>query len=626
MLQYISIFVTIVLITSFFSLSEVNAELTVFDDEYIIEKFVSGLNFPTTMDFIGNDLLVLEKATGKVIRINEDGSMDKEPVLVVPVAQNAEGGLLGIATTSNHVFLYFTEPSPTQEKNTVYQYDWDGNNLTNPILIKKLSADSVKHNGGVFAKGQNKEIYFIIGDDDKDTIFQNIPSAPSSNETGSIFKIYTDDNNHVELFAVGIRNSFGLAVDPITGHLWETENGTNVFDEINLVKNRFNSGWKSIMGPADRDFFDGGTKFVHPSKILDASWIKPQSLEGFVYSDPEFSWHTAVGVTAIAFPDMNNFGKYKDWLFVGDFNNGRIYKFQLNSDRTEFIFSTPNLKDLVYDNDDELNEILFAETFSGGITDIKFGHDAMYVVSHSDGSIYKIYPRQSIPPLNQYQIGTSHKEIVCKSGLMPIMKNSGFIACVYPKTAYTIINEAGWSINHPEMPKIDFKYQHLAGLNFEHLNLKNSDFKGAIFNTAKIINVNFANANLSNSILTNKDLTGTVLKGVDFTNANLTGVDLSGKDLTGTVLKGAVLNSVNLTGTDLTGKDLTGTTFRDVDLSDRNLRGTNFTQANLSNSNLSGSNLSDSILTDAILTGANLENAIITNAILNCFGHEICIN
>ena len=326
MLQYISIFVTIVLITSFFSLSEVNAELTVFDDEYIIEKFVSGLNSPTTMDFIGNDLLVLEKATGKVIRINEDGSMDKEPVLVVPVAQNAEGGLLGIATTSNHVFLYFTESleeyySPTQEKNTVYQYDWDGNNLTNPILIKKLSADSI-HNGGVFAKGQNKEIYFVIGDDDKDTIFQIIPSAPSSNETGSILKIYTDDNNHVELFAVGIRNSFGLAVDPITGHLWETENGTHVFDEINLVKNRFNSGWKSIMGPADRDFFDGGTKFVHPSKILDASWIKPQSLEGFVYSDPEFSWHTTVGVTAIAFPDMNNFGKYKDWLFVGDFNNG----------------------------------------------------------------------------------------------------------------------------------------------------------------------------------------------------------------------------------------------------------------------------------------------------------------
>ena len=77
MLQYVSVFVTIVLLTSFFSLSEVNAELTVHDDDYIIEKFVSGLNFPTTMDFIGDDLLVLEKNTGKIIRINENGEIDK---------------------------------------------------------------------------------------------------------------------------------------------------------------------------------------------------------------------------------------------------------------------------------------------------------------------------------------------------------------------------------------------------------------------------------------------------------------------------------------------------------------------------------------------------------------------
>ena len=78
-------------------------------------------------------MLVLEKMTGKVIRINENGEIDKEPVLVV-CSTNAEGGLLGI-----HVFLYFTEHRSTyythvQPKNTVYQYDWDGKNLTNPIF------------------------------------------------------------------------------------------------------------------------------------------------------------------------------------------------------------------------------------------------------------------------------------------------------------------------------------------------------------------------------------------------------------------------------------------------------------------------------------------------------------
>jgi aldose sugar dehydrogenase len=43
-------------------------------------------------------------------------------------------------------------------------------------------------------------------------------------------------------FAYGIRNSFGMAIDPVTGILWETENGASQFDEINIVKPGFNSG------------------------------------------------------------------------------------------------------------------------------------------------------------------------------------------------------------------------------------------------------------------------------------------------------------------------------------------------------------------------------------------------
>ena len=50
--------------------------------------------------------------------------------------------------------------------------------------------------------------------------------------------------------AIGIRNSFGLAIDPVTGNLWATENGDDDFDEINLIPEKFNSGWRKIMGPA----------------------------------------------------------------------------------------------------------------------------------------------------------------------------------------------------------------------------------------------------------------------------------------------------------------------------------------------------------------------------------------
>ena len=370
-------------------------EPVVFDSDFIVQKFSTGLEFPTTMYFVGDDILVLEKFTGKVIRIKDNGAHYNESVLDVPVDACWESGFLGISGISNHVFLYFTESESGFDKiechdqpvkNKVYRYDWNGEKLINPILIKELPGNLEghhRHNGGAMTKSQNNEIYFVIGDLSQSGTFQNIPNKIIY-ETSSIFKVVTESNNSVELYAMGIRNSFGLAVDPITGYLWDTENSPTNYDEINLVKPGFNSGWKRVMGPVDRDNPD-----------IDGPQTIPPPFENFVYSDPEFSFYHAVGLTAIEFPDRGSFEKYSDWLFVGDYNNGRIYKFQLNSDRTEFVFSNPELSDLVLDDNDEIDEILFAKGFQT-VTDIEFHDDAMYVVSISDGSIYKIYePTQS---------------------------------------------------------------------------------------------------------------------------------------------------------------------------------------------------------------------------------------
>jgi uncharacterized protein YjbI with pentapeptide repeats len=586
-IPYITVFVFITMIASF-SLSQVYALPIIYDDDYIVEKFASGLQYPTTMTFVGNDILVLEKNTGNVIRIQNNGIVYNELALDVPVIFTGESGLHGIAFASNHIYLYFTESLSGFDKrtgtfnlpddavwrsnhenarNVIYQYDWDGEKLTNPILIKELPALHPDHIGGVITKGQNNEIYFVIGDQEQRTTFQNIP-VDATYETSSIFKVDTESNNSIELFAMGIRNSYGLAVDPVTGYLWDTENGVEVFDEINLVKPGFNSGWVSVMGPADR--IDDNAQ-VNGRNL---SILNPKPFENFVYSDPEFSWYKTVAPTAIAFPDKDWFGKYSDSLFVGDHNNGRIYKFQLNVDRTGFVFYNQDLSDLVLDNNNKIDEILFARDFQG-ITDIKFHDGAMYVVVIGDGSIYKIYPKNILPPLKQYQNNVIHEKIVCKTELMPIMSKSGYIYCVYPKTALTFINVLNWSIDHPEMPKIELRFQDLSGLNFEYINLSNSDFRWSNFDTAKISNVNFTRTNLSSINLSGQDLTGTILTGADLSDANLNGVDLSGKDLTGTILTGA-------------------------DLSD----------ANLSNT---------------ILTGADLTSAVLTNTILNCVGHPICV-
>ena len=47
-------------------------------------------------------------------------------------------------------------------------------------------------------------------------------------------------------FAYGIRNSFGMDFDPVSGKLWISDNGPDIGDEINLVEEGFNGGWTML--------------------------------------------------------------------------------------------------------------------------------------------------------------------------------------------------------------------------------------------------------------------------------------------------------------------------------------------------------------------------------------------
>jgi aldose sugar dehydrogenase len=114
-------------------------------------------------------------------------------------------------------------------------------------------------------------------------------------------------------YAYGIRNSFGIAFDPLTGNLWDTENGEASYDEINLVRPGFNSGWQMVMGPISRS---GSTE----EQLVNFT--------GSNYSDPELSWRDPVGLTDIEFFTSSKLGdKYTNNIFVGDVNKGNLYFF-----------------------------------------------------------------------------------------------------------------------------------------------------------------------------------------------------------------------------------------------------------------------------------------------------------
>jgi glucose/arabinose dehydrogenase len=98
-----------------------------------------------------------------------------------------------------------------------------------------------------------------------------------------------DDYPLVLYYAHGIRNSFGIDFDPITGNLWDTENGPAYADEINLVKPRFNSGYTPVQGI--------WAQGVNPRSNVSNWELFSNGSDGLVdfdgrgkYSSPEFTW------------------------------------------------------------------------------------------------------------------------------------------------------------------------------------------------------------------------------------------------------------------------------------------------------------------------------------------------
>jgi aldose sugar dehydrogenase len=383
---------------------------TLRDSSLSVTEIASGLSFPTTMAFIGsNDILVLQKNDGKVRRVI-GGVLQSSAVLDVAVDGNNERGLLGIAVhpnfpTSPFVYLYYTESNTGSDSsgaaaaNRVYRYTWNGSTLGSPLLIADLPVtDGPNHNGGVITFGPDGKLYIIIGDLNRNGQLQNFSGGPAPDDTSVILRLNDDgsipsDNpffsqggNVAKYYAYGIRNSFGMAFDPVTNKLWMTENGPNSFDEINLVDAGFNSGWEKLMGPDARN----------ANNLTDLF-----SLSGSHYADPKFSWLNTVAPTAIVFLDSTSLGaSYQDDAFVGDINNGNLYHFRPNAARDGFLFSGAGLVDLVADNNAELDETIIGTEFAG-ITDLKIGPDGrLYVVSFGDGKIYAISSGGALQPLS----------------------------------------------------------------------------------------------------------------------------------------------------------------------------------------------------------------------------------
>jgi len=329
------------------------------------------------------------------------------------------------------------------------------------------------HNGGIirFEKsvtGQTAKMFIIIGDNGRRGMMQNLEYGPTTGTTriadvgghgpepdnraltGVVIRLNDDgtiptDNpfyNHSltfsgqtdaglqneavanlkRVYAYGIRNSFGLAVDPFTGKLWESDNGDDAMDEINVIGKGFNGGWIQFMGPKSRvDQFKAieaaqatvslGNQNRYPVSNIAATTAIGESrlvnIPGATYTDPVFSWKYCIAPNAIGFVNGNGLGaKYNGNLIVGSARgnsntsaaSGVLFRFVPNAARTGLQFADRLLNDKVADNiakgsTVEQKSIILGTGFNI-VTDIVTAPDgSLYVLgmtSQGAGNIFRI--------------------------------------------------------------------------------------------------------------------------------------------------------------------------------------------------------------------------------------------
>lgn len=358
--------------------------------------------------------------------------------------------------------------------NRVDRFIWNGSTLTfdRPIVaLRALQTDNLpvpghegtqnagnpagNHNGGVLRFGPDGKLYLFMGDQGRRGWMQNLANGPfetapfvddtyggpepdNAHLSGIILRLNDDgstpeDNPFFEagaalggevganiqtVFSYGHRNGFGMAFDPYSGFLWETENGDDSFSELNRVEAGMNGGWIQIAGPQHR-FFDFKDIEVNEfGQALQQARFPPTRLArspgdartnlfmlpGAKYSDPELSWKYESGPSGTTFVRGTALGAENDGtLWIGSSRafaqvggtGGSLFRLKLTRNRLKVNVDDPALAERVADNlakfGETESETLIVGRGFGTTPSIEQGPDGnLYVVSITDGAIYKI--------------------------------------------------------------------------------------------------------------------------------------------------------------------------------------------------------------------------------------------
>jgi aldose sugar dehydrogenase len=341
-----------------------------------------GLQQPWSMAFLPDGAILVTERIGR-LRIVRNGNLVSSPVAGVPaVKPGGPRGLQGLMDVvlhphfSENKWVYLAYHKPVQDgagETVLARGTWDGKELVDVHEI--FDSGAVDTEASRIKFGRDGMLYMSISAPGS----PKVQRAQDPNDyAGKVVRLrddgsIPDDNPFVGragfkpgIFTMGHRNGHGLAVNPETGELWETEQGPSGGDELNVLRAGRNYGWPLVS--YGRDYW-GAAVSPHPFR--------------YGMEDPIVVWLPSIGITGMTFYTGDRFPHWKRNVFVGGLRQGEIP-------------GTGQIQRIVFNQRwQELRREPMLMELKQRIRDVRQGPDGLLYVltAEEDGALLRIEPR-----------------------------------------------------------------------------------------------------------------------------------------------------------------------------------------------------------------------------------------
>ena len=355
---------------------------------------IKGLVYPWALAFLPNgDMLVTEQSR-TTLRLIRGDVLDPTPITGLPPGiKSQRRDTAGVDVTlhprfseNRLVYVAYWKPKPGNEQlrtAVVVRARLEGHQLSDVEEVFESASWTDGPSAARIIFGPDGKLYLAIGAPGfQESLGETSWAQDPDQHGGKILRLNDDgtvpaDNPYVgrpgyrpEIFALGIRNAIGMAFHPQTGELWETENGPQGGDEINIIRPGLNYGWPVVTyGRAYSNDLDGARSGLPPPTVQPPT-AAPGMEEPFTYYKP------SIAISGMTFYSGDKFPQLKGDLFVGGLAGLQLSRIRFNAQGLE-----------------GGRDVLLAE-LGQRIRDVKQGPDGfLYLTTDMrDGAVIRIEP------------------------------------------------------------------------------------------------------------------------------------------------------------------------------------------------------------------------------------------